>query len=73
MASLSHSHAAHPTYSRTRVWLTCAMAALAGLLFGLDIGVIAGAFQGEKAAIGPIGSRIASWVMSSLRDGITRP
>jgi hypothetical protein len=29
--------------NRLRVWMTCAMAALAGLLFGLEIGVIAGA------------------------------
>jgi MFS transporter, SP family, galactose:H+ symporter len=68
MASVSHSHAAPHTYSRTRVWVTSAMAALAGLLFGLDIGVIAGALP-FIAKDFHVDDHIQEWIVSSMMVG----
>jgi SP family galactose:H+ symporter-like MFS transporter len=53
---------------RTTVALTCSLAALAGLMFGLDIGVISGAtsfIQKEFA----IGDRTIEWIVSAMMFG----
>jgi MFS transporter, SP family, galactose:H+ symporter len=54
--------------NRMRVWLTCAMAALAGLLFGLDIGVIAGALP-FIAKDFQVNDRMQEWIVSSMMVG----
>lgn len=68
MASVSHSHAAQTGGNRMRIWVTCAMAALAGLLFGLDIGVIAGALP-FVAKDFHIDDHTQEWVVSSMMVG----
>ncbi|HTJ94691.1 MAG TPA: sugar porter family MFS transporter [Pararobbsia sp.] len=70
MASLfhSHPHAAQSGGNRLRVWFTCAMAALAGLLFGLDIGVIAGALP-FVAKDFHVDDHTQEWIVSSMMVG----
>ena len=50
------------------VWLSCGLAALAGLLFGMDIGVISGAlpFINEEFNLS---SQMEGWVVSSMMVG----
>jgi SP family galactose:H+ symporter-like MFS transporter len=54
--------------NRLRVWMTCAMAALAGLLFGLEIGVIAGALP-FIAKDFQVSDRLQEWIVSSMMVG----
>jgi SP family galactose:H+ symporter-like MFS transporter len=51
-----------------KVILTCVMAALAGLLFGLDIGVISGALP-FIAKTFAIPDRVQEWIVSSMMFG----
>jgi len=53
---------------RVTVVLTCSLAALAGLMFGLDIGVIAGATPFIQKAFG-IGDRAIEWIVSAMMLG----
>ena len=68
MASVSHSPTALSGGNRMRVWLTGAMAALAGLLFGLDIGVIAGALP-FIAKDFQVDDHTQEWIVSSMMVG----
>jgi len=54
--------------NRLRVWMTCAMAALVGLLFGLDIGAIAGALS-FIAKDFHVSDRLQEWIVSSMMVG----
>lgn len=54
--------------SHTKVLFACLMAALAGLLFGLDIGVIAGALP-FIANDFVIGDSLQQWIVSSMMFG----
>ncbi|MGI4983831.1 MAG: sugar porter family MFS transporter [Janthinobacterium lividum] len=54
--------------SRYKVIFTCLMAALAGLLFGLDIGVISGALP-FIAKTYAISDRLQEWIVSSMMFG----
>ncbi|MGF6771688.1 SP family galactose:H+ symporter-like MFS transporter [Paraburkholderia sp. GAS199] len=65
----------HPTarsgassYSRVHIVLTSAIAALAGLLFGLDIGVISGALP-FIAKNFQVGDQMQEWIVSSMMVG----
>ena len=53
---------------RTTVLLTCVLAALAGLMFGLDIGVISGAVQFIQAEFKVSDSTI-EWIVSAMMFG----
>ncbi|WP_158936192.1 MFS transporter [Burkholderia sp. S171] len=68
MGTLASSHTTAPGGNRLRVWMTCAMAALAGLLFGLDIGVIAGALP-FIAKDFHVSDRLQEWIVSSMMVG----
>lgn len=68
MVSATHSHARVPGGNRMRIWFTCAMGALAGLLFGLDIGVIAGALP-FLAKDFHLDDHTQEWVVSSMMVG----
>lgn len=59
-----------PAYAPTRakVVFTCGMAALAGLLFGLDIGVISGALPFLAKEFG-IGDHVLEWIVSAMMLG----
>ena len=50
------------------VWLSCGLAALAGLLFGMDIGVIAGALPFIKQEFN-VSSFMEGWIVSSMMLG----
>ena len=65
---VSHSHGGLHTSTRSRIWMTCAMAALAGLLFGLDIGVIAGALP-FIAKDFQVNDHTQEWIVSSMMVG----
>lgn len=67
---VSHTHKPHGLHgsTRARVWMTCAMGALAGLLFGLDIGVIAGALP-FIAKDFQVSDRMQEWIVSSMMVG----
>ncbi|KGI78963.1 sugar porter family MFS transporter [Oleiagrimonas soli] len=54
--------------ARTATILTCIMAALAGLMFGLDIGVISGA-TGFIQAEFKISDRMIEWIVSAMMVG----
>jgi SP family galactose:H+ symporter-like MFS transporter len=56
------------TRPRTTVVLTCSLAALAGLMFGLDIGVISGAQQFIQKEFG-VGDRTIEWIVSAMMLG----
>ncbi|TDG05801.1 sugar porter family MFS transporter [Paraburkholderia guartelaensis] len=64
----SHSHHGLYASTRSRIWMTCAMAALAGLLFGLDIGVIAGALP-FIAKDFQVNDHTQEWIVSSMMVG----
>ncbi|MDO1528397.1 sugar porter family MFS transporter [Fulvimonas sp. R45] len=53
---------------RTAIVLTCGLAALAGLMFGLDIGVISGAQQFIQKEFG-VGDRTIEWIVSAMMLG----
>jgi len=53
---------------RTTVLLTCVLAALAGLMFGLDIGVISGAVQFIQAEF-KISDSTIEWIVSAMMFG----
>jgi SP family galactose:H+ symporter-like MFS transporter len=61
---------AQPLVARPRatVVLTCTLAALAGLMFGLDIGVIAGATPFIQKDFG-VGDRTIEWIVSAMMLG----
>ncbi|WP_423824193.1 sugar porter family MFS transporter [Salinisphaera sp. SPP-AMP-43] len=50
------------------VWLSCGLAALAGLLFGMDIGVISGALPFIKNEF-HVSSAMEGWIVSSMMVG----
>ncbi|MGB7757510.1 MAG: sugar porter family MFS transporter [Salinisphaera sp.] len=50
------------------VWLSCGLAALAGLLFGMDIGVISGALPFIKKDF-DLSSAMEGWIVSSMMVG----
>lgn len=50
------------------VWLSCGLAALAGLLFGMDIGVISGALPFIKQEF-HVSSAMEGWIVSSMMLG----
>lgn len=54
--------------SMTNVIFTCAVASLAGLMFGMDIGVISGAQQFLQADFG-ISDEVLGWVVSVMMLG----
>ncbi|MDA3921669.1 MAG: sugar porter family MFS transporter [Salinisphaera sp.] len=53
-----------------KVWLSCGLAALAGLLFGMDIGVISGAI-GFIVKEFHVSSFVEGWIVSSMMVGAT--
>jgi SP family galactose:H+ symporter-like MFS transporter len=57
--------AAHP---RAAIVTTCILAALAGLMFGLDIGVISGATQFIQADF-KVSDHMIEWIVSSMMAG----
>lgn len=57
--------AAHP---RAAIVTTCILAALAGLMFGLDIGVISGATQFIQADF-KVTDHMIEWIVSSMMGG----
>ena len=56
------------TSSKTSVVFVCVLAALAGLMFGLDIGVISGATQFIQAEY-KVSDHIIEWIVSSMMFG----
>ena len=60
--------AAVPAPLRTTAIFTCVLAALAGLMFGLDIGVISGAVQFIQAEF-KISDHEIEWIVSSMMFG----
>lgn len=54
--------------ARSATLLTCVLAALAGLMFGLDIGVISGATQFIQAE-SAISDRVIEWIVSAMMLG----
>ncbi|RKR04331.1 SP family galactose:H+ symporter-like MFS transporter [Kushneria sinocarnis] len=50
------------------VWFSCALAALAGLLFGMDIGVISGALPFIKQDF-HVSTAMEGWIVSSMMVG----
>ncbi|MEO6688444.1 MAG: sugar porter family MFS transporter, partial [Dokdonella sp.] len=59
---------ATPTQPKAAAAITCALAALAGLMFGLDIGVISGATQFIQAEF-HISDHVVEWIVSSMMFG----
>jgi len=57
-----------PIPRKTSALLTCILAALAGLMFGLDIGVISGATQFIQAEF-QISDHTIEWIVSSMMFG----
>jgi len=68
MNSAAASVTAAAVPRRTTVLLTCVLAALAGLMFGLDIGVISGAVQFIQAEFKITDSTI-EWIVSAMMFG----
>jgi MFS transporter, SP family, galactose:H+ symporter len=62
-----HTHAAG-SQRRFQIVVTCAIAALAGLLFGLDIGVISGALPFITKQFHAT-DRVQEWIVSSMMVG----
>ena len=65
-AALSHSSASPPI--PTRAFVICGLASLAGLMFGLDIGVIAGALDFIGKAFNA-SQRTQEWIVSVMMVG----
>ena len=59
-----------PSNNSKTVFLVCFMAALAGLLFGIDIGVIAQAKDFIKKDL-VVDDQVISWVVGSMMGGAT--
>ncbi|MEO7323540.1 MAG: sugar porter family MFS transporter [Dokdonella sp.] len=57
-----------PTQPKATAAITCALAALAGLMFGLDIGVISGATQFIQSEF-HVSDRVIEWIVSSMMFG----
>jgi len=57
-----------PVRPKTAEALTCALAALAGLMFGLDVGVISGATQFIQAEF-QVSDHTIEWIVSSMMFG----
>ncbi|KZC17737.1 D-galactose transporter GalP [Rhodanobacter sp. FW510-R12] len=64
----THVIAAPAMQSRTTVVFTCVLAALAGLMFGLDIGVISGATQFIQNDFS-VSDHVIEWIVSSMMFG----
>ncbi|WP_345786171.1 MFS transporter [Luteibacter sp.] len=58
-------HVAHP---KTAIVTTCILAALAGLMFGLDVGVISGATQFIQAEF-KVTDSVIEWIVSAMMGG----
>jgi MFS transporter, SP family, galactose:H+ symporter len=56
------------THSKVTPVVTCVLAALAGLMFGLDIGVISGATQFIQAEF-QVSDHMIEWIVSSMMMG----
>ncbi|WP_144111686.1 sugar porter family MFS transporter [Paraburkholderia sp. BCC1886] len=63
-----HAHSGAPTHQRFHIVLTSAIAALAGLLFGLDIGVISGALPFIAKQF-QVNDQMQEWIVSSMMVG----
>lgn len=61
----NETHVAHP---KAAVVTTCILAALAGLMFGLDVGVISGATQFIQAEF-KVTDSIIEWIVSAMMAG----
>src|SRR5689334_25058745 len=57
-----------PAERKAAAVITCVLAALAGLMFGLDIGVISGATQFIQAEFG-VSDHTIEWIVSSMMFG----
>lgn len=64
----THVIAAPAMQPRTTVVFTCVLAALAGLMFGLDIGVISGATQFIQNDFS-VNDHVIEWIVSSMMFG----
>ena len=64
----SNAIASPVTHPRATVVFTCVLAALAGLMFGLDIGVISGATQFIQAEF-KVSDHVIEWIVSSMMFG----
>ncbi|HTV84846.1 MAG TPA: sugar porter family MFS transporter [Dyella sp.] len=56
------------THAKATAIFTCVLAALAGLMFGLDIGVISGATQFVQRQFA-VSDRVIEWIVSSMMLG----
>jgi SP family galactose:H+ symporter-like MFS transporter len=65
---LNEVAAATIAHSRTTALFTCVLAALAGLMFGLDIGVISGATQFIQNEFA-VSDHVIEWIVSSMMLG----
>jgi SP family galactose:H+ symporter-like MFS transporter len=65
---LNEAAAATIAHSRTTALFTCVLAALAGLMFGLDIGVISGATQFIQKEFA-VSDHVIEWIVSSMMLG----
>ncbi|WP_250628128.1 sugar porter family MFS transporter [Pinirhizobacter soli] len=68
MNSVASTAAATQSHAKATAIFTCILAALAGLMFGLDIGVISGATDFIKADFA-ITDRTVEWIVSSMMGG----
>lgn len=64
-AATQQTHAAHP---KAAIVTTCILAALAGLMFGLDVGVISGATQFIQAEF-KVSDNVIEWIVSAMMGG----
>lgn len=64
----SNAIASPVTHPKATVVFTCVLAALAGLMFGLDIGVISGATQFIQAEF-KVSDHVIEWIVSSMMFG----
>lgn len=62
------AHRTHATHTRAAIVTTCVLAALAGLMFGLDIGVISGATQFIQSDF-KVSDRTVEWIVSAMMAG----
>ncbi|HEV3178889.1 MAG TPA: sugar porter family MFS transporter [Steroidobacteraceae bacterium] len=65
---MNEAAAATIAHSRTTALFTCVLAALAGLMFGLDIGVISGATQFIQKEFA-VSDHVIEWIVSSMMLG----
>jgi len=62
------SHAPAKPHAKATAIFTCVLAALAGLMFGLDIGVISGATQFVQKEFG-VSDHMIEWIVSAMMFG----